>query len=155
MVWKLCLPPYSSDQDNANGFFLMASISNQMISCMGSALKSLDRNANEASKDDVAKVLFQLGQRGFDAVKHIADHEYMAKSNLGLLATSKLLTGAGSSFEGFLPIGDSPEAGGLLVPLDPFRSHLDQLRNTVLKQKTGARPDQLSIGFRFHENKLC
>ena len=93
VVWKLCLPAYAPTLEGGIGFFLLASINEQIKRSTAAVLRSLVNNESEPDDDKVKAVLTELGQRGFDSVKHIADQEFLARGNIGLLTASRILTG--------------------------------------------------------------
>jgi hypothetical protein len=147
VVWKLCLPSYAPTLEGGIGFFLLASINEQIKRSTARVLRSLVNNESEPDDAKVAEVLTELGQRGFDSVKHIADQEFLARGNIGLLTASRILTG-NQFCSGILEMDASNEKGALVVPLDPFHSRLDQLRAHVLGPTGGKRrPDLLVIAF--------
>ncbi len=156
VIWKLSLPSYAADNETGSGFFLLARINNQIEKCTATALEALvktDTGVQEMpSQAKVRGILQELGQRGFDSVKHIADQEFLARGNLGLLVASRLLAGHKNN-PGILPINPEDQSGAVVVPMDPFRPRLEKLRATVLSG-AGPRPDQLVVGFRHIRDKV-
>ena len=100
----------------------------------------------------IREILHELGRRGFDSVKHIADQEFLARANLGLLVSSRLLAGH-KNYSGILASDAGDEVGAIIVPMDPFKQRLDKLRATVLSG-SGPRPDQLVVGYRICDEKV-
>lgn len=156
VLWKLSLPPYAADKETGSGFFLLARINNQIEKCMAYALVALIKSGTELPEmppqAKIREILHELGRRGFDSVKHIADQEFLARANLGLLVSSRLLAGH-KKYSGILSSEAGDEVGAVIVPMDPFRQRLDKLRATVLSG-SGPRPDQLVVGYRICDEKV-
>ncbi len=149
-LWDYELPSYSSRAGDSNGYYLLSEIDDLDIETMNSVLRKLP-GTEGLSKDALGEILQEVARRGIPTVRGLSAGNSGATGDLGLFVATRLLQDsfrASSKDGGLLPPWS--EGGGLhhialVIPVDPFRRHLDDIAKAI-KKPSMQRPDLLMVG---------
>lgn len=151
-LWDYDLPSYSRNAGDTNGYYLISKVKETDREALQSTLSAvLDGKILPAS--DIDSIITEVASRGIPTVRGLSGGASGASGDLGLFLASRLLQdGFRDQGEqtGLLPIVDKDGdviTLGLIVPVDPFRDYLEDLRKP-LKQNHHLRPDLLVAGIR-------
>jgi DNA phosphorothioation-dependent restriction protein DptH len=147
-LWDYDLPSYSQRAGDTNGYYLLSKpkqVDKESLNRSISRLPGCDEVADDALKE----LLLEVARRGIPTVKGIARDGTGGTGSLGMFVAVRLLqdrfrtTGEQDSL---LPIVDGTEGEPLLslvIPVDPFREHLEDLAKGLGSSHDGslARPD--------------
>lgn len=150
-LWDYDLPSYSQRAGDTNGYYLL------------SKAKEIDREAlrksvarlpgcSAASEAVLGDLLLEVARRGIPTVKGMSSDDSGATGSLGLFVAVRLLQDefrAPPVLPSLLPVLAGTEAEpiiGIVVPIDPFREHLEDLHKALHHGKAAiplSRPDLL------------
>jgi DNA phosphorothioation-dependent restriction protein DptH len=158
-LWDYDLPSYSSRAGDSNGYYLL------------SGIKDLDRETLKAvlcrlpgceHMDDsrLDEAILEVARRGIPTVRGLSSGHSGASGDLGLFVASRILQDEfrinQQSGQGLLPtlVESELETNLLLViPIDPFKGHLDDLTHAVGKTSS-QRPDLIVVGVRLSDSRV-
>lgn len=152
-LWDYDLPSYSHRSGDTNGYYLISKIKPTDRESLTSTLRNLP-GGNNVSDSSVDAMIFEVARRGIPTVRGLSNGMPGAAGDLGLFIAARLLQDAfranGSEPGGLLPV--LTEEGeittiSLVIPVDPFRGYLDDLRASQGDQEF-QRPDLLVVGIR-------
>jgi DNA phosphorothioation-dependent restriction protein DptH len=149
-LWDYDLPSYSQRAGDTNGYYLLSKPKPVDKESLSRSISRLP-NCGEVADDILKDLLLEVARRGIPTVKGIARDGTGGTGSLGMFIAVRLLqdrfrvTGDQRSM---LPIVDGTEAEPLLslvIPVDPFREHLEDLAKGLGSSHDGslARPDLL------------
>jgi len=149
-LWDYDLPAYGRKAGENSGYFLLAKESPTMTLAIQSACKAI-APTSEVSKDKVESMLSEVSRRGMPTLKKLTIGGSASLGELGMLVALRLLQ---SEFEehpvgpGIAPVQAGERNLNLVIPVDPFQNHFENLR-TALHKKGGERPDLMVVSVRF------
>jgi hypothetical protein len=149
-LWDYDLPSYGRKAGENSGYFLLAKESPTMIRAVQSACKAI-APASEITIDKVESMLREVSRRGMPTLKKLTVGGSASLGELGMLVALRLLQ---SEFEdnpagsGIAPVQASEDVLNLVIPVDPFQNHFEDLR-AALQKKGGERPDLMVVSIRF------
>ncbi len=149
-LWDYDLPSYGRKAGENSGYFLLARESPTMIRAVQSACKAI-APTSEIPREKVESMLREVSRRGMPTLKKLTVGGSASLGELGMLVALRLLQ---SEFEenpagpGIAPVEASGQVLNLVIPVDPFQNHFDDLRR-ALQQKAGERPDLIVVSIRF------
>jgi DNA phosphorothioation-dependent restriction protein DptH len=153
-LWDYDLPSYGRKAGENSGYFLLAKESPTMIRAVQSACKAI-APTSEISKDKVESMLGEVSRRGMPTLKKLTVGGSASLGELGMLVALRLLQ---SEFEespacpGIAPVQVGGAVLNLVVPVDPFQNHFENLR-AALNKGGGERPDLLVVSIRFEDGE--
>jgi DNA phosphorothioation-dependent restriction protein DptH len=147
-LWDYDLPSYSQRAGDTNGYYLLSKPKPVDKESLNRSISRLP-GCGEVADKTLDELLLEVARRGIPTVKGIARDGTGGTGSLGMFIAVRLLqdrfrtTGNGHSM---LPIVDGTEDEPLLslvVPVDPFREHLEDLAKGLGSSHDGslARPD--------------
>ena len=152
-LWDYDLPSYSHRSGDTNGYYLISKIKLSDQESLISTLKNLP-GGSEATPASVDAMILEVARRGIPTVRGLSRGTSGAAGDLGLFIASRLLQDAfrasASESGGLLPVlteEDDVTTITLVIPVDPFRGYLDDLR-TYKGDQEFQRPDLLVVGIR-------
>jgi DNA phosphorothioation-dependent restriction protein DptH len=149
-LWDYDLPSYGRKAGENSGYFLLARESPTMIRAVKSACCAI-APTSEVSNEKVEAMLKEVSRRGMPTLKKLTVGGTASLGEVGMLIALRLLQ---SEFEenppgpGVAPVMPSEEVLNLVIPVDPFQNHFEDLRMAV-HGKVGERPDLILISIRF------
>lgn len=149
-LWDYDLPSYGRKAGENSGYFLLARESPTMILAVQSACRAI-APTSEISSEKVESMLKEVSRRGMPTLKKLTVGGTASLGEIGMLVALRLLQ---SEFEeapvgpGVAPVMASEEVLNLVIPVDPFQNHFEDLRMAV-HGKVGERPDLMVISIRF------
>lgn len=154
-LWDYSLPPYSQRAGDSSGSYLIARIKDvdrESLRSLVATLPSCDR----LNDKDLDGLLREVAKRGIPTVRELSGEDSRACGALGMFVASRVLQDCfreGGSLQGLLPsvsVTDGVPTVTLVVPVDPFQLHIEELTRAVGSSKdlNGKRPDLLAISFR-------
>lgn len=156
-LWDYDLPSYSRRAGDTNGYYLLSQVKDADRDSLSKVLKRLHGCA-ELADEQVENTLVEIARRGIPTVRGMAGEDTDATGNLGLFIAVRLLQDRFRGVDGpqsLLPVisGDENNPSiAIVVPVDPFRKHLDDLGRSLKKDGAdlgASRPDLLVIGMKF------
>lgn len=149
-LWDYDLPSYGRKAGENSGYFLLAKESPTMIRAVQSACKAI-ASTSEIHQEKVESMLREVSRRGMPTLKKLTVGGSASLGEIGMLIALRLLQ---SEFEespagpGIAPVKAQGEVLNLVIPVDPFQNHFEDLRR-ALQQKAGERPDLIVVSIRF------
>lgn len=149
-LWDYDLPSYGRKAGENSGYFLLAKESPTMIRAVQSACRTI-APTSEISRDKIESMLGEVSRRGMPTLKKLTAGGSASLGELGMLVALRLLQ---SEFEetptcpGIAPVQAGDEMLNLVIPVDPFQNHFENLRS-ALQKGGGERPDLLVVSIRF------
>lgn len=156
-LWDYELPSYSRRAGDTNGYYLLSQVKGADRDSLGKVLARLP-GCHELPVERVEETLVEIARRGIPTVRGMAGEDTDATGNLGLFVAVRLLQDRFRGGQGplsLLPVisGDEKDPSiTIVVPVDPFRKHLDDLSRSLRRDGAdldGSRPDLLVVGMRF------
>jgi hypothetical protein len=149
-LWDYDLPSYGRSSGENSGYFLLAKKSRSMIRAVQSACRAIAPRS-EISDEKIDSMLKEVSRRGMPTLKKLTIGGSASLGELGMLIALRLLQ---SEFEdspvgsGIAPVQASGDVLNLVIPVDPFQNHFEDLR-AALQKKGGERPDLIVVSIRF------
>jgi DNA phosphorothioation-dependent restriction protein DptH len=150
-LWDYDLPSYSQRAGDTNGYYLLSKAKEVDRDALGRAVARLP-GCTGASSDALTQLLLEVARRGIPTVKGMSSDDSGATGSLGLFVGVRLLQDEFRSSRGhasLMPVlggtEDEPEIC-IVVPVDPFREHLEDLHRALHHGKQVpplSRPDLL------------
>ncbi len=148
-LWDYDLPSYSSRAGDSNGYYLLAQITDVDRDTLANIVQKLP-DAEKLTKEGADNLILEVARRGIPTVRGLSSGDSGAVGDLGLFIAARLLQDefrVGDHSPSLFPVWRE-EVGitniNLLVPVDPFRSYLDDLTRAVSKS-AHHRPDLLLL----------
>jgi DNA phosphorothioation-dependent restriction protein DptH len=153
-LWDYSLPSYSQRAGDTCGSYLISSIKDVDREALGNVISQLG-GSYRLEDHQVDDLLHEVARRGIPTVREISGDDSKAAGALGMFVAARVLqdtfrTDGGPG--GLLPVMRS--VGGhpvvtVVVPIDPFANHIEELSRAVKASKEGAvrRPDLLIASF--------
>lgn len=158
-LWDYSLPSYSQRAGDTSGNYLISRIKEVDREALAGVVAQLP-GGERLSGEQVDALLHEVARRGIPTVREISGDDSRAAGALGMFVAARVLQdtfredgGPG----GLLPV--TQDQGGvpvvtIVIPVDPFRAHLDELSRAVKMDKTAIRrPDLLVATFRADSHK--
>ncbi len=144
-LWDFDLPSYSHKSGDVNGYYLVSRVKETDRDILKRTLRKLP-GGESITDEQIKEILLEVCRRGIPTLRGLSSGNAGAAGDLGLLLASRLLQDSfrvGSDHQSLLPI--LTESGdvtliSLVIPVDPFRAYLDDLRR-ALKAPQLLRPD--------------
>lgn len=152
-LWDYDLPSYSHRAGDTNGYYLISKIKSTDREALIAALKGLPEGST-ATEASVDAMILEVARRGIPTVRGLSSGMPGAAGDLGTFVAARLLQDAfrigDITAAGLLPVlseeGETTTIS-LLVPVDPFRGYLHDLR-AAHGEPDFTRPDLLVVGIR-------
>ncbi|HAW32753.1 MAG TPA: hypothetical protein DCY03_32380, partial [Planctomycetaceae bacterium] len=145
-LWDYELPNYSARSGDNSGYYLLASESPSMIAAVQSAISTISPNESLDS-DHISILLHEISRRGIPTLKRLTGGGAMTFGEVGVLAGFKMMQsdfGPNTSGIGLLCAYDEDDKTiNLIIPVDSFQNHFDDLRSAIDPQAKQQRPDLL------------
>jgi DNA phosphorothioation-dependent restriction protein DptH len=149
-LWDYSLPSYSQRAGDTCGSYLISSIKEVDREALASVISQLD-SRDRLEEHQVDALLHEIARRGIPTVREISGDDSRAAGALGIFVAARVLQ---DSFRfdggptGLLPVMrnvDGHPMVTVVVPIDPFTSHIEELSRALKGSKEGAirRPDLL------------
>ncbi|MFC0593745.1 ATP-binding protein [Ottowia pentelensis] len=157
-LWDYSLPSYSQRSGDVAGSYLISSIKDADREVLAKVVSQL-MSDDTWEPARLEGLLHEVARRGIPTVRELSGDDTKASGALGMFIAARILQDnfrLGGGPGGLIPVtegGSADEASiALLVPVDPFRTHLDDLSRDVRKGKdlSGRRPDLLLATFTFN-----
>lgn len=148
LLWDYELPSYARRAGENSGYYLLARHTPSMISAVQAAVQRLSTDA--LSGELVSSLLNEISRRGMPTLKQLTVGGATSFGEIGILVALRLLQAdfqSGSEGSGLLSIMSGTDVLNLLIPVDPFQSHFDDLRG-ALDRTSWERPDILIASIR-------
>jgi DNA phosphorothioation-dependent restriction protein DptH len=160
-LWDYSLPSYSQRAGDTCGSYLISRIKEVDREALANIVSQLP-GGDRLDGDGVDALLHEVARRGIPTVREISGDDTKASGALGMFIASRVLQDAFRSEtpSGLLPVMRSIDGTPLvilIVPIDPFRAHLDELSRAVKAGKEGAlrRPDLLLASIHATPHKVA
>lgn len=152
-LWDYDLPSYSHRAGDTNGYYLISKIKPTDREALVTTLKGLP-GGSEATEASIDGIILEVARRGIPTVRGLSSGMPGAAGDLGLFIAARLLQDAFRTGHvaaaGLLPLlteeGETTTIS-LLIPVDPFRGYLHDLR-AAHGEPDFTRPDLLVVGIR-------
>lgn len=152
-LWDYDLPSYSHRAGDTNGYYLISKIKPTDREALMATLKGLP-GGDGATEASVDAMILEVARRGIPTVRGLSSGMPGAAGDLGLFIAARLLQDAFRAGDvaaaGLLPVlteeGETTTIS-LLIPVDPFRGYLHDLR-AAHGDPDFTRPDLLVVGIR-------
>lgn len=154
-LWDYSLPSYSQRAGDTSGNYLISSIKDVDREALVSVVSKLP-NGDRLADHEVEALLHEIARRGIPTIREISGDDSKASGALGMFVAARVLQDTfriSGGPGGLLPV--MQDEGGttlvtIVVPVDPFRAHLDELGRAVKagNESGGKRPDLLLVTFR-------
>ncbi len=150
-LWDYDLPSYSQRAGDTNGYYLLSKAKEVDRDALGRAVARLP-GCSGASDEVLSQLLLEVARRGIPTVKGMSSDDSGATGSLGLFVGVRLIqdefrpSGGQASL---MPVLDGREGEPnicIVVPVDPFREHLDDLNRALhhgKQEPSLSRPDLL------------
>jgi hypothetical protein len=154
-LWDYSLPSYSQRAGDTCGSYLISSIKEVDREALGNVISQLP-GGNSINHQHLDDLLHEVARRGIPTVRDIAGEDTRAAGALGMFVAARVLQDAFRKEglpTGLFPVQQTTDAGhplvSLLVPVDPFKSYLDELAKSMRLSKDASlkRPDLLIATF--------
>jgi DNA phosphorothioation-dependent restriction protein DptH len=149
-LWDYDLPSYGRKSGENSGYFLLARESHSMVRAVQSACKVI-APTSMIGNEKVTPMLNEVSRRGMPTLKRLTVGGAASLGELGMLIALRLLQ---SEFEespvgpGIAPVSDNDRVLNLVIPVDPFKNHFEDLRMAI-ERKRGERPDLIVVSIVF------
>jgi DNA phosphorothioation-dependent restriction protein DptH len=152
-LWDYELPSYSQRAGDTNGYYLLTQVQSAERDALKSLLSTV-KGAGSLTEQQVGALLAEVSRRGVPTIRGLSTGHAGAAGDLGLFVAGRLLQdefrggsqGSASLLRVLHVDGDLVEIG-LVIPVDPFRGHLQDL-NRGAGSEDARRPDFLAVGIR-------
>jgi len=147
-LWDYELPSYARRAGENSGYFLLARQSAFMADAIRGAVTALKGNLPEGIVGDL---LDEVARRGMPTLKRLTAGGMTSLGEVGALIALRMLQSefqAGQPAVGLLPVLHDGHTLSLVVPVDPFLCHFDDLRKG-LGTGTAERPDILVLSLHY------
>lgn len=157
-LWDYDLPSYSQRAGDTNGYYLLSRVKPSDKDGLGRVLSRLP-GCEQLSGDRVEAILLEVARRGIPTIRGLSGDNTGATGDLGLFVAARTLQDRfriESSTDSLAPVitGTTEEPSiTLVVPVDPFQGHLDDLSRAMSRDRAGDsslnRPDLLVVAISF------
>jgi DNA phosphorothioation-dependent restriction protein DptH len=157
-LWDYDLPSYSRRAGDTNGYYLISRVKPSDRDGLRRILSRLP-SCEHLSDDSVEAILLEVARRGIPTIRGLSGDNTGATGDLGLFVAARMLQDRfriAQSADSLAPVvGGTREEPliTLVVPVDPFRSHIDDLSRAMLRDRGGdgslSRPDLLVVSICF------
>jgi DNA phosphorothioation-dependent restriction protein DptH len=149
-LWDYSLPSYSQRAGDTCGSYLISSIKEVDRDALTSVISQLGGSCR-LDDHQVDGLLHEVARRGIPTVREISGDDSKAAGALGMFVAARVLQDAfrtDGGTGGMLPVMrmvDGHSVVTVVVPIDPFVNHIEELSRAVKAGKEGAvrRPDLL------------
>jgi DNA phosphorothioation-dependent restriction protein DptH len=151
-LWDYELPSYSRRAGENAGYYLLAKQSPVILEAVAAAVGKISAGSS-LSHERVPPLLAEISRRGMPTLKRLTAGGVTSLGEVGMLVALRLLQPEFQqqpSALGLCPIRSGNNLLNLVLPVDPFRSHLDDL-NTSINGRVGERPDLLIASLYFEQ----
>lgn len=155
-LWDYDLPSYSRRAGENNGFYLIANESPVIRQAALGAIKDLDKDA-DVDDATISRLLREISRRGVPTLKRLTGGGTASLGEIGVLTCLRTLQCefADTAWPCIFPVrADGSPVVNLVIPVDPFRSFFDELRQGLQLQDF-ERPDLLAMSLRFEGDRLA
>lgn len=163
-LWDYDLPSYSQRAGDSNGYYLLSRVKpsdKDGIKRVLARLQGCDRLPDE----QVEAILLEVARRGIPTIRGLSGDNTGATGDLGLFVAARMLQDRfriAASADSLAPVvsgtADEPSVT-LVVPVDPFRCHLDDLSRALSRDRASesslARPDLLIVSMTFGQGGVA
>jgi hypothetical protein len=157
-LWDFDLPSYSRRAGDTNGYYLLSRVKEVDRETLKEVLGRLP--GCESLPDSLAEdVILEVARRGIPTVRGLSGGDTGASGDLGVLTASRLLQDEfrrAPGMGGLLPAistDGTVNTLGIIVPVDPFRGYLEDLRRALGKAEF-LRPDLLVAGISISDSSV-
>lgn len=150
-LWDYDLPSYSQRAGDTNGYYLLSKAKEVDRDALGRAVARLP-GCSSPGDEALSQLLLEVARRGIPTVKGMSSDDSGATGSLGLFVGVRLLQDefrASGGQASLMPVLDGSEDEPsicIVVPVDPFREHLDDLNRALhhgKQEPSLLRPDLL------------
>lgn len=150
-LWDYDLPSYSQRAGDTNGYYLLSKTKEVDREVLKKSVARLP-GCSAITEAGLGELLLEVARRGIPTVKSMSSDDSGATGSLGLFVGVRLLQDefrAQPGLPSLLPVLAGTEAEptiGIVLPIDPFREHLEDLHNALHHGKAAialSRPDLL------------
>ncbi len=149
-LWDYDLPSYGRKAGENSGYFLLAKESPTMIRAVQSACRTI-APTSEIPRDKIESMLAEVSRRGMPTLKKLTVGGSASLGELGMLIALRLLQSefeGAPSCQGIASVQAGEDILNLVIPVDPFQNHFENLR-AAMQKGGGERPDLLVMSIRF------
>jgi hypothetical protein len=157
-LWDYDLPSYSRRAGDTNGYYLISRVKPSDRDGLRRILSRLP-GCDQLSDESVEAILLEVARRGIPTIRGLSGDNTGATGDLGLFVAARMLQDRfriGPCVDSLAPVvGGTREEPliTLVVPVDPFRGHIDDLSRSMLRDRGGdgslSRPDLLVVSISF------
>jgi hypothetical protein len=162
-LWDYDLPSYSRRAGDTNGYYLISRVKPSDRDGLRRILSRLP-SCEHLSDASVEAILLEVARRGIPTIRGLSGDNTGATGDLGLFVAARMLQDRfriNQSADSLAPVisGTHEEPCiTLVVPVDPFRGHLDDLARAMSRDRGGdgslSRPDLLVVAISFSGSKV-
>ena len=161
-LWDYTLPSYSQRAGDVCGSYLISRIKEVDREALQNVISQLP-GGERLKPAEVDALLHEVARRGIPTVRELSGDDTKAAGALGMFVAARLLQdvfridgGPG----GLLPVTrmiDGLPTVTIVVPVDPFRAHIDELARATRTGRDGAgkRPDLLVVTFQIRSGSVA
>jgi len=161
-LWDYSLPSYSQRAGDTCGSYLISSIKEVDREALARAVSQLG-GVDRLDEHQIDELLHEVARRGIPTVREISGDDSKAAGALGMFIAARVLQdsfrvdGGGG---GLLPVMQSVDGHPMVtvvVPVDPFTAHIEELSRAVKANKEGVirRPDLLLAAFQVTPHRVA
>ncbi|MDQ1900717.1 ATP-binding protein [Paracoccus sp. WLY502] len=152
-LWDYDLPSYSQRAGDTNGYYLLSRVKPSDRDALKRALARLP-GCDGLDHNQIDQILLEVARRGIPTIRGLSAEDSGATGDLGLFVAARLLQDrfrSAASTDSLVPVigGTTSEPSiALVVPVDPFRSYLDDLARVLNRDRSEggfSRPDLLVV----------
>ncbi|HWU80391.1 MAG TPA: hypothetical protein VN158_10045, partial [Caulobacter sp.] len=152
-LWDYDLPSYSRRAGDTNGYYLLSKVRDSDRDALARVLGNVP-GGDRLGDAQVDEILLEVARRGIPTIRGLSGDDSGASGDLGVFVASRVLQdrfrpggGANSLLEIASGREDAPVLS-LLIPVDPFRGHLDDLAAALQDRGEASflRPDLIVAG---------
>ncbi len=158
-LWDYDLPSYSNRAGDSNGYYLLSGIKPADQDSLRQVISRLP-DCKDLPDDELSALMLEVARRGIPTVRGLSGGNLGASGDLGLFLAARLLQDAFSSdhnTKSLLDVWteeDQVAKIALVVPVDPFKSHLEDLTKAI-KKGSNKRPDLMVIALRITDSTVA
>ncbi len=163
-LWDYDLPSYSQRAGDTNGYYLLSRVKPSDKDGIRRVLARLP-GCEHLPDAQVEAILLEVARRGIPTIRGLSGDNTGATGDLGLFVAARMLQDRfriATSADSLAPVvagtADEPSVT-LVVPVDPFRSHLDDLSRALSRDRASdsslARPDLLVASMAFGQGGVA
>jgi hypothetical protein len=149
-LWDYSLPSYSQRAGDTCGSYLISSIKEVDRDALTNVISQLG-GSSRLDDHQIDELLHEVARRGIPTVREISGDDSKAAGALGMFVAARVLQDAfrtDGGPGGLLPVMrvvDGHPVVTVVVPIDPFANHIEELSRAVKTGKEGMvrRPDLL------------